>query len=139
MKHILLFLFSFMIYTSSFAQGDGGGKVRNMRIKYINERLQLPSDKNQKFWSVYNQYLDERSELRKIYKDQFVANGNNALDKYKANRFVDESIEYKEKDLELSKKYKNELLKVITSEQLVQLYQIEREFKQHLIETLKSK
>jgi hypothetical protein len=123
----------------SSAQGDGSGRVRAMRVDFLNKKLNLGTEQSSQFWAVYNRYLNERSELRKIYKDQFRKNSGKDLSKYQANRFVDDNIEYKERDLALSKKYKNELLKVINAQQLADLYQYEREFKQMLIQTLKDR
>lgn len=139
MKQIILIITIAFFSVQAFAQGDGSGRVRAMRVNFITEKLHLPADQNAKFWAVYNRYLDERSVLRKEYKNQFKRNGNEHLGEYEANRFVDDNIEYKEKDLELSKKYKGELLKVISAQQIVDLYQAERDFKQMLIQTLKDR
>lgn len=139
MKRLLLFIIIFVNTVSGFAQGDGSGRVRTMRMAYITEKLNLPPEQNARFWGVYNRYLDERAALRRNYRDQFAKGRNGDLDNYEANRFVDDNIEYKERDLELSKKYKAELLKVINAQQLAELYQAEREFKQMLIEKLRTR
>lgn len=139
MKGVILFIALFLGSLCSFAQGDGSGRVRNMRIAYITEKMNLPPEQNARFWGVYNRYLDERAALRLTYRNQFAKNHSGELDNYEANRFVDDNIEYKERDLELSKKYKAELLRVINAQQLAELYQAEREFKQMLIEKLRSR
>ncbi|MBL7712673.1 MAG: hypothetical protein JNL13_09425 [Chitinophagaceae bacterium] len=139
MKQIILIVTIALFGLQVQAQGDGSGRVRTMRVNYITERLHLPPDQNARFWAVYNRYMDERSALRGTYKNQFRSNGKAHMNQYAANRFVDDNIEYKEKDLELSKKYKDELLKVISAEQLADVYQAERDFKKMLIETLKDK
>jgi hypothetical protein len=139
MKQIILIIAITLFGIQAQAQGDGSGRVRTMRINFITERLRLPADQNARFWTVYNRYMDERSALRSVYKNQFKSNNNEHMGQYAANRFVDDNIEYKEKDLELSKKYKEELLKVINAQQLADVYQAERDFKKMLIETLKDK
>lgn len=139
MKHVILIIAITLFGLQSTAQGDGSGRVRQMRVNFITERLHLPAEQNARFWAVYTRYLDERAALRMVYKNQFRANGNSHMGEYAANRFVDDNIEYKERDLELSKKYKEELLKVISAQQLVELYQAERDFKQMLIQTLKDR
>lgn len=139
MKQIILFITIFLSALSSIAQGDGSGRVRGMRVAYITEKMNLPPEQNARFWGVYNRYLDERASLRRTYRDQFAKNHSGELDNYEANRFVDDNIEYKERDLELSKKYKAELLRVINAQQLAELYQAEREFKQMLIEKLRTR
>lgn len=137
MKQIIFILALFAFSFDTIAQGDGGGRVRNLRKEYVKEKLQLTESQSQKFWPIYTSYLDERSALRRKYRDQFIHRENGKLNNYDAYRKVDDNIEYKEKDLELSKKYKAELLQVISPQQLADLYQAEREFKQMLIERLK--
>lgn len=141
MKQFILLIAVVLSSLTGFAQGDGSGRVRNMRVAYITEKLNLPPEQNARFWGVYNRYLDERAALRRTYRDQFAKGQNHGggFDNYEANRFIDENIEYKERDLELSKKYKSELLKVISAQQLVDLYQAEREFKQLLIQKLRGR
>ncbi|MFA6150339.1 MAG: hypothetical protein WC716_03395 [Chitinophagaceae bacterium] len=139
MKQLILIITIAFFSTQSFAQGDGSGRVRAMRVNFITEKMHLPPDQNAKFWSVYTRYMDERSALRKTYLKQFMSNKNENLTKYQAYRRVDDNIEYKEKDLQLSKKYRDELLQVISPQQLVELYDAERDFKKMLIEKLKDK
>lgn len=139
MKQLLIIIAILLGSLGSFAQGDGSGRVRGMRVSYITEKLNLPPEQNARFWGVYNRYLDERASLRRNYRDQFAKGRSGDFDNYEANRFVDDNIEYKERDLELSKKYKSELLKVINAQQLAELYQAEREFKQLLIEKLRTR
>ncbi len=139
MKQLLLILTIALWSVSSSAQGDGSGRVRAMRVNFLTEKMHLPAEQNARFWAVYTRYMDERSALRKVYLNQFMSNKNENLTKYQAYRRVDDNIEYKEKDLQLSKKYKHELLQVISPQQLVELYQAEREFKLMLIEKLRDK
>ena len=139
MKQIILIITIALFSIQAIAQGDGSGRVRAMRINFITEKLHLPGDQNARFWAAYTRYMDERSALRKVYISQFRANKNENLTDYQAHRRLDDNIEYKEKDLELTKKYKDELLKVISAQQLAEVYQAEREFKQMLIEKLKDK
>lgn len=138
MKQII-FLLSILFFSSqiTFAQGDGGGRVRNLRKEYVRGKLHLTDPQNQKFWPIYSRYLEERSALRKRYKNQFIHQENGKLSDYDAYRKVDNNIEYKELDLNLSKKYKEEFLSVLSPQQLADLYQAEREFKQMLIERMK--
>lgn len=137
MKQFIIFLTIILMGFNTLAQGDGGGRVRNLRKEYVKEKLKLTESQGQKFWPIYTRYLDERSSLRRMYRDQFIHKENGKLNNYDAYRKVDDNIEYKEKDLELSKKYKAELLEVISPQQLAELYQAEREFKQMLVERLK--
>jgi hypothetical protein len=138
MKRIIFFLSLLLINTISFAQGDGSGRVRALRLEYVKSKLNLNEEQSKKFVPVYTNYMNERAALRSIYKSQFSGDKSTPMGKLQANQFVDDNIEYKEKDLALSKKYKDELLKCITAQQLAILYQSEREFKSMLLQKLKS-
>ena len=137
MKRIILVLSILFLQLQGMAQGDGSGRVRALRQEYVKSKLQLSETQANSFWPIYTRYLNERSALRLQYRDQFIHNGNELLSQSEAYKKVDENIEYKEKDLALSKRYKVEFLKVLTPQQLAELYQAEREFKQMLIERLK--
>jgi hypothetical protein len=137
MRHFTLLIVIILCGLNAMAQGDGGGRVRDLRKQYVKEKLQLTEPQSQRFFPIYSRYLDERSVLRRKYHDQFIHQENGNLSNYDAYRKVDDNIEYKEKDLELSKKYKAEFLSIISPQQLANLYQAEREFKQMLIERLK--
>ena len=76
------------------------------------------------------------AHLQPIF-NQFIHQENGKLSDYDAYRKVDNNIEYKELDLNLSKKYKEAFLSVLSPQQLADLYQAEREFKQMLIERMK--
>lgn len=121
---------------NSMAQEDRSAKVRAMRASYLSGKLNLTEQQATKFWPVFNRYSDERKALRAEYKKLFSGPQQNNMDKIQANNWVDDNIEYQEKELALKKKYKDELLKIISPQQLATLYQSEREFKKVLIEHL---
>jgi hypothetical protein len=121
---------------NSMAQQDRSAKVRAMRASYLSGKLNLTEQQATKFWPVFNRYSDERKALRGEYKKLFSGPQQNNMDKIQANNWVDDNIEYQEKELALKKKYKDELLKIISPQQLATLYQSEREFKKVLIEHL---
>lgn len=139
MKHFfsILTIVFFSFTGISHAQEPKTGKVRALRMSYLSGKLNLSEQQATKFWPVYNRYSDERKALRDNYKANFKG-GQSQMDKIEANKFVDDNIEYQEKELALKKKYKDELLKIITPQQLANLYQSEREFKKILIEQLRN-
>lgn len=137
MKRIILLLSILFFQLQGMAQGDGSGRVRELRKEYVKGKLHLSESQANSFWPIYTNYLNERAELRIQYRDQFIHNEHGQMSQSEAYKKVDDNIEYKEKDLALSKRYKAEFLKVLTPQQLAELYQAEREFKQMLIERLK--
>ncbi len=120
------------------AQGDGGGRVRNLRKEFVRSKLSMSPQQEEKFWPIYNKYLLERTQLRNKYKNQFLNfNHGEKLSMAEAHRKVDENIEYKEQDLQLTKRYKEVFETILNPQQLADLYQSDREFKKMLIEKMR--
>lgn len=94
-------------------------RIRAVKIALITERVKLSSSQAEHFWPVYHRYETEFRTLRKANKE---------------NR---DEIKFQEDLLNLRKSYRNEFLKIITEQQLQDLYDAEREFKKILLERLK--
>jgi hypothetical protein len=139
MKQIIFIIAILLLHTQTMAQGDGAGRVRELRIAYVKSKLQLSETQANSFWPLYANYLNEKSALRLQYRDQFKQNNNELLSQSEAYKKVDDNFEYKEKDLALSKRYKVAFLKILTPQQLAILYQSEQEFKQMLLQRLKGR
>ena len=113
-------------------------RIHAIRIGFITERLQLSSKEAEGFWPVYNRYDKDFVALRKEYHKKYMESHGN-MDRREAHKFIDEDLEYRERMLQLRKKYKNEFLKVIPATKLAELYKAEAEFKQMLIKRLEQR
>ena len=137
MKHLLFSaLLLFTLSSPAFAQEGNGEKVRALRVSYLTERLNLSSDQAARFWPVYNQYDEERRAVRRSIR-QNIQRQNPNLPKEESRKIIESDLEYRTKDLELKKKYKDRLLQVISPQQLATLYQAEQDFKKILLEKLR--
>ena len=133
---ILLIIFA---VNAAIAQPDQERfeRIRAIKVSYITDKIHLTSEQAARFWPVYNRYDDElRAERRRI-KQQLMKDKNMNADE--ARKYIHDNLAYQEKKLELKKKYKNELLKVIRPQQLAELYQAEQGFKQILLQQLGDK
>ena len=66
--YILVFVFSFSHI--SFAQDDdGGGKLRDRMIQYIQNKLGLSKSEAEKFQPVFLDYLKDMRSTKQQYKD----------------------------------------------------------------------
>jgi hypothetical protein len=140
MKHIIRLLLLLTISFNTYAQdGQQFGKIRALRVAYLTNKLNLNSSQSAQFWPIYNKYSEERRELRAAYRKNYKGNQARNMDKVEAYQYVENNIEYQEKELALKKKYKDELLRVISPQQLATLYQAERDFKAILIKKLQER
>lgn len=140
MKKILFILIVTILYTSSgFAQPhDKHERIKALKIAYITDKLALTSEQSAAFWPIYNEYEKERWALRtdffEAYKDK-----NPSADPKTAHQYINDDLEYQQEELDLKKKYKEKLLKVISAQQLAELYRSEHGFKKMLIEELRER
>ncbi|MBO9612429.1 Spy/CpxP family protein refolding chaperone [Dyadobacter sp. BE34] len=114
-------------------------KIQDAKVAIITNRLNLTPEQSTGFWPMYNEYSQKRREIhraqRKIINDKKAEGQNDeaVLDNLK------EVQELRQKELDLEKEYQNKFLKVITANQVIELYKAERTFNDMLIQRLKQK
>lgn len=74
MKKILyLFSFLFLLQLAAPAQGDGGGRLAQKMVEYVDQKLSLSKSEAEKFNPVFLSYLKEqRSTNREFRGDKLV-------------------------------------------------------------------
>ncbi len=117
-SHLLLFVLLMTVAYSGYAQPrDKKDRVRSLKIAFITDKVKLTADQSADFWPLYNRYQDELHSMRKDSK-------------------IDDEVEMAEAVLSIKKRYKAEFLKVLSQQQLTELYRAEREFKDMLMKRL---
>jgi hypothetical protein len=122
MKRILTILFLIIASLSlGFAQDgqttlrNNGGKIEALKIAYLTNKLALSPEEAQKFWPVYNKYMEEIRTTRLDAREK------------KQNEIVTD-----EKILTIRKKYSVEFGKVLSSEKVNTFFKAEKEFGNYL-------
>ncbi|PZF74212.1 Spy/CpxP family protein refolding chaperone [Taibaiella soli] len=142
MKRLLLIILIIAGFTASNAQPqkERFERIHAAKVSYITDKLNLTSEQAARFWPVYNQYDDAIRSLRRSYFDKYGQPGQNkTLSEAESRKYIDDNLNFQEAQLNLKRKYKDEFLKVLTPQQLAQLYQAERDFKGLLLQQLKDK
>jgi Spy/CpxP family protein refolding chaperone len=146
MKQIFAILLFFVTSFTVFSQknqnnrgNQGGEKIKAMKIGMITEELNLNTDQAEKFWPVYNDYSDERQAIMKEIRQKSRKSNdqNDSNDDILKNQ--DEILELKQKEITLTKKYRDSFLKVISVAQYSKLMDAERKFNEMLLEKLKER
>ncbi|WP_207511848.1 hypothetical protein [Longitalea luteola] len=100
---------------SSFAQDEkergNGSRIEALKIAYLTKKLNLSTDEAQRFWPIYNEYMNE---IRKTRIDA------------RANKEAE--IPTEEKLLNIRKKYNGEFNKALSSEKVNTFFKAEKEF-----------
>jgi len=116
---ILFLLFSLTITLSAQDEGtklrNNGGKIEALKIAYLTNKLALSPEEAQKFWPVYNKYMEDIRSTR--------------LD---ARERKQSEIATEEKILGIRKKYNTEFGKVLSAEKVNAFFKAEKEFGTYL-------
>ncbi|HSV10130.1 MAG TPA: hypothetical protein VLI68_05135 [Hanamia sp.] len=118
-KYLLILILIFGSFSFVHAQnGQRAEKVQELKIAFITQKLQLTSAEAEKFWPVYNSYENEIKQLRATNKNGDV-------------------LENEQKLLDIRKKYKPSFEKILGAQRANDLYNVERDFRNVLIKSLK--
>lgn len=119
MKKYLITILTLLTTLPVFCQR--GEKIKTLKIGYLTTQLNLDAKTAEKFWPIYQQYQDELSSVIKEARK----NGNDARGM--------EILDNEQKALDIKKKYNAQFAKVLSGEQLNQLYKAEKDFRQMII------
>lgn len=97
-------------------------KIRAAHAAYITERLALTPAEAEKFWPVYREYGEKRSELRQ----QLRMARNQGEDE---SKLLELDLKTKQRELDLEKDYMQRLQKIIPPEKLLKLRDAEADFR----------
>lgn len=127
--------------TPTFAQiGQRLERVHALKVSYITDNIHLTSEQSEQFWPVYNQFEKELRRLRFDYLKKYrreSALGDRSIEE--AQHFIDDNLDYQQEVLTLRKEYKDRFLKILSPQQLADLYIAERDFKKLLLQELQKR
>jgi len=113
-KWIFILLIGAAPWLVGQAQPGGGGKredaIESLKIAFITKQLSFTPEEAQRFWPVYNQYTAELKTLRQAH--------------------TGDELEWREKSLNLTKKYKPDFVKAIGQDKFNRLLKIETDWRQ---------
>jgi len=137
MKKILLIFFMGMLTLSTFAQD--GEKLREEKVKFLKKKLALTADEEKKFIPLYEKYTDEMQELRKTFKsDVDLAEVDlTFMSDEECQKLIDDILGFKQKEVDLIKKYTDEFKKVLPVKKVAMIFKAEVEFKKQLVKKLR--
>ena len=142
MKNIFLYI---LLTTSSlaFAQRPGGNppggeRIRAMKVGMITNELKLTESQAEKFWPIYNNYSDEKNEIHHQIR-RLTKRPDENLSNSEIIKRQDKILELQQEELNVTKKYRDNFLRVISAQQYSSLMAAERKFNQMLLDQLKER
>lgn len=137
MKRAIIFFGIIWLSAGAFAQNrEAMKKIESARIALITERLGLTPEQAEKFWPLYRQYNMERRELRQEFRTARQGVDMKNLTEEQSTSLMQKSMEVKQKELDLEKKYSKRMTEVISTQQLFKLKNAEKDFQQMILKRL---
>ena len=133
----LLFFLSVSAVQAQHRSEEEMKKIQDSKVAIITNRLSLTSEQSAGFWPVYNEYSQKRREIHRAQR--------RIINDKKTEGKTDEQVlgnlkevqELRQKELDLDKEYQSRFLKVISANQVIELYKAEKAFNDMLLQRLK--
>ncbi len=126
-----------MAASTAMAQGRKPmDRIHAAKLAFIRDRLKLSPQQVNDFIPMYVDYEQEVKNLRQGYFKKY--KGSKAFDRDDATsrQYIDDDLNYQQEVIELKRRFNERFIRVITAQQLSELYKAEREFKQKLLKKL---
>ncbi len=136
---VLMLLTSTVVLKAQPGGGDKKEKVEAIKVGYITKQLNLTPDEAKVFWPVYNQYDAEMEVIRKGRLTELMNAKINFDEMSDADvaKTIDNEFNYQQQELNIKKKYNEELKKVLPVKKVAKFWVAEQKFKLYLLEQLK--
>ena len=140
MKKILLYFALFLLFTISIqAQQMNKEKMKLLKTSYITDALDLTPKEAEKFWPIYNLYMDKIVKSKFSFESNFHRQIKNTGDidhisEQQAQEFIDKSI-VNEKEIYTNKiALLKDLSRVLSAKKILKLQKAERDFNRKILQ-----
>lgn len=116
-------------------------KMQQVKIAYITEHLDLSIEEAEKFWPVYRKYEAKRNEITSDLFKRFEGPEKKAeeLTNEEALERIQQRLKEERALVELKYQSLNSYLEVIPATKVYKLFEVENNFRRHLMERMKDK
>ncbi len=117
--------------------GRGHERIHAAKMAYITDRLHLSSNQAAGFTPLYNEYEADVRATRQAFFSKYNGTRPEDADDATSRQWLDDNLDYQQQIIELKRKYNDRFIKIISPQQLAELYKAEREFNQMLMQRLR--
>ena len=139
MKNILTIAFLLSLpFLASAQRGEGKGKeIQAYKSTYLKEKLELTPEEAKIFWPIYNSMQSEQSELRQERRKNMISFRKSTeienLSDTEVESLITNELNFKQKDLNIDRKYYNKLKSSLPIKTVGKYYRAEQTFKRELL------
>lgn len=118
---------------------EGRERIEAARIGFITQKLNLTPSQAEKFWPLFNEYDNKRRAFREDLRNKLEGKERDELTEEDKRKILDFEIEIKEKELQLTKEYKEQFMEILSVDQMLALREAEDEFRKILLNRMRHK
>jgi hypothetical protein len=138
-KYSYIFILLWFAFNSESQTNAKRDKIDQLRVAFINSKVNLSNQETQQFWPLYNELNDKLDLLKKTYRINFIKNFNaESLTDKEAEALIIAEFILKQKELDLNKEYYEKYKKILPIKKIALIKMAENDFKKELIKTIKS-
>lgn len=135
-KCVVLILLAGSVYAQ---QGRPMQRIHAAKMAYISDRLRLTESQSAQFLPVYREYEEELRGIRRPYKEKYKLQAAEEGSGAQAWQYLEDDLDYQQDVIALKRKYNDRFLKVLSAQQVADMYVAEREFKRVLMKRLEER
>ncbi len=133
---VLLLCFPFFVSAQQRAKGRNS-EIEIYKISYLKEKLALSPEESKVFWPIYNSWQVEQTELRQERRKNMISFRKiteiENLSDMEVENLINSELNFKQKDLNIERKYYNKLKSSLPIKTVGKYYRAEQTFKKELL------
>ena len=141
MKNLLFVALMFLLPTTLLAQRPKSEEIESLKIAYFTQKLDLSPDEAKIFWPIYNDMQSEQNALRKERMQKMISfrkvDEIDNLSDSQVQSLITSEFDFKQRDLNLDKKYYNKLKSALPIKVIGKFYRAQEGFKRELLNRYK--
>jgi hypothetical protein len=137
MKNLLFVALMFLLPTTLLAQRPKNEEIESLKIAFFTQKLDLSPEEAKIFWPIYNDMQEEQNALRKERMQKMISFRKTTeidnLTDAQVQSLITSEFDFKQKDLNLDKKYYTRLKSALPIKVVGKFYRAQEGFKRELL------
>lgn len=127
----------FLLPATLLAQRPKGEEIESLKIAFFTQKLDLSPEEAKIFWPIYNDMQAEQNALRKERMQKMISfrkvDEIDNLSDAQVQTLITSEFDFKQRDLNLDKKYYNKLKSSLPIKVVGKFYRAQEAFKRELL------
>jgi len=137
MRNLLFATLMFLLPITLLAQKPRSEEIESLKIAFFTQKLNLSPEEAKVFWPIYNDMQKEQNALRKERMQKMISYRKTTeidnLTDAQVQSLITSEFDFKQRDLNLDKKYYNKLKSQLPIKVVGKFYRAQEGFKRELL------